>query len=930
MERRLTSVDVESFGKDFAANPAYRLAQNAVTKTSIDDVALDRGVVTTVDHSVSHLLDDWAVTNQNNSGRCWLFAGLNLLRVGAAQRMGLKDFEFSQNYVLFWDKLEKANHWLEAGIETADRGIDDRTVAHLLARPTDDGGQWDMFVALVRKHGLVPKVAMPETQSSSDTARMNRALGQLLRQAARDLRRRAAAGDDVALLREQKRQVLGVVHRILSIHLGTPPEHFWWQWTDKDRGFHRDGELTPQEFARRYVTLPLDEYVSLVHDPRESSRVGQTYTVEYLGNVVDAPPVVYLNVDVDVLRAMAQRAVTGGEPVWFGCDTDKMSNADLGLWDSALYDYGAVYDTDLSMTKAERLDHHATLMTHAMLFTGVDVVDGSPRRWRVENSWGDEKADKGFWTMSDNWFSEHVFEVAVRRDALPPDLQRALDAEPIVLPAWDPMGALAGLEGHEAKVVDAVPTGLLIGGEWREAEGDRRLNVEDPSTTEVIARVADASVADGSAALDAAVAAAPEWATTPPRDRGEFLRRAFELITARADDLALLMTLEMGKPLSESKAEITYGAEFLRWFSEEAVRISGRYSVAPNGASRLLTMKQPVGPCLMITPWNFPLAMGTRKIGPAVAAGCTMVMKPASLTPLSMLALAEILTEAGLPAGVLNVVTTSSTGQVMEPLIRDPRLRKLTFTGSTEVGRKLVEQSAQGLLRMSMELGGNAPFLVLGDADLDAAVDGAMLAKMRNVGEACTAANRFLVHASVAEEFSARLAERMAALTIGRGTEEGVEVGPLVDSSQREKVSDLVTDAVDAGAEVVTGGSAPERPGWFYSPTVLRSVPRSARVFREEIFGPVAPVFTFEDDDEGVAMANDTEFGLVAYVFTRDVSRAVSVAERLETGMVGLNQGIVSNPAAPFGGVKASGFGREGGTEGIEEYLETKYVALKV
>jgi succinate-semialdehyde dehydrogenase/glutarate-semialdehyde dehydrogenase len=339
-------------------------------------------------------------------------------------------------------------------------------------------------------------------------------------------------------------------------------------------------------------------------------------------------------------------------------------------------------------------------------------------------------------------------------------------------------------------------------------------------------------------------------------------------------------------------------------------------------------MKQPVGPCLMITPWNFPLAMGTRKIGPAVAAGCTMVVKPAGLTPLTMLALAKILAEAGLPDGVLNVLTTSSTSAVMEPLIRDPRLRKLTFTGSTEVGRKLVEQSAEGLLRMSMELGGNAPFLVFADADLDAAVDGAMLAKMRNVGEACTAANRFIVHESVADEFSRRLAERLGALVVGRGTEDGVDVGPLVEGKQRDKVAELVDDAVSNGAEVAVGGSAGEGAGYFYTPTVLTDVPHDARMFREEIFGPVAPVFTFSEDEKGIAMANDTEFGLVAYAFTQDLTRAITVAEQLETGMVGLNQGVVSNPSAPFGGVKASGFGREGGAEGIEEYLETKYVGL--
>jgi succinate-semialdehyde dehydrogenase/glutarate-semialdehyde dehydrogenase len=480
----------------------------------------------------------------------------------------------------------------------------------------------------------------------------------------------------------------------------------------------------------------------------------------------------------------------------------------------------------------------------------------------------------------------------------------------------------------ERGLVEQVPTALFIGGQWREAEGGKRLDVEDPSTGETIASVADASVADGTAALDAAVAAQSGWAATPPRDRGEILRAAFEKVTERAEDLALLMTLEMGKPLAESRAEVAYGAEFFRWFSEEAVRIAGRWSTAPNGATRLMTMKQPVGPCLMITPWNFPLAMGTRKIGPAVAAGCTMVVKPASQTPLTMYALTQILVEAGLPDGVLNVITTSSTADVMEPVIRDPRLRKLTFTGSTPVGRTLVEQSAQGLLRVSMELGGNAPFLVFDDADLDRAVDGAMLAKMRNIGEACTAANRFIVHESVAAEFSTRLADRMGALTVGRGTDAGVDVGPLIDGKQRDKVAELVADAVDQGGKVLTGGNRGDGAGYFFEPTVLADVPTSARMFREEIFGPVAPVTTFGSDDEGLALANDTEYGLVAYAFTRDLARAVRVSEGLETGMVGINQGVVSNPAAPFGGVKASGFGREGGAEGIEEYLETKYVGL--
>jgi succinate-semialdehyde dehydrogenase / glutarate-semialdehyde dehydrogenase len=478
------------------------------------------------------------------------------------------------------------------------------------------------------------------------------------------------------------------------------------------------------------------------------------------------------------------------------------------------------------------------------------------------------------------------------------------------------------------RVLNAVPKGLLIGGKWISTE--KTVPVEDPSTGEVIAEVADASPAQGIAALDAAVAAQADWAATDPRERGEILRRAFELLIERSEDIALLMTLEMGKPLAEARGEVTYGAEFFRWFSEEAVRISGRYSVAPSGGTRLLTMKQPVGPVYAITPWNFPLAMGTRKIGPALAAGCTVVIKPAAQTPLTTLALAAVLIEAGLPDGVVNVITTSRSGPVSEPIISDPRLRKLTFTGSTGVGQRLIEQSAKQVLKVSMELGGNAPFVVFADADLDKAVDGAMLAKMRNIGEACTAANRFIVHESLAPEFSRRLAERMGAMSIGRGIEDGVQVGPLVDNAAVEKVTELVTDAIGHGAEVLTGGEAIDGPGHFYPPTVLTGVPTHAKMFREEIFGPVAPISTFTTDDEGIAMANDTEYGLVAYAFTQDLTRALTVAERLETGMVGINQGIVSNPAAPFGGVKASGLGREGGFEGIEEYLETKYVGIKL
>lgn len=482
----------------------------------------------------------------------------------------------------------------------------------------------------------------------------------------------------------------------------------------------------------------------------------------------------------------------------------------------------------------------------------------------------------------------------------------------------------------QQSVLDTVPKGLFIAGEWRDSSDGSSLAVDDPATGEILTHVADATVDDGRAALDAAVAAQSDWARTPPRDRAELLRAAYEKITERADEFAMLMTLEMGKTLAESRGEVTYGAEFFRWFSEEAVRVHGRFSTAPNGATRLLTMKQPVGPTLMITPWNFPLAMGTRKIGPAIAAGCTMVVKPAGQTPLTMLALADLLDGLGLPKGVLNVVTTSHgrTGAVMEPIIRDPRLRKLTFTGSTVVGQRLIEQSAQGVLRVSMELGGNAPFLVFEDADLDRAVDGAMLAKMRNMGEACTAANRFYVHESVADEFSHRLAKRMGALTLGRGTEDGVDVGPLVDEKSRDKVKSLVEDAVSKGARVMVGGNARGGAGWFFEPTVLADVPVHADLSQEEIFGPVAPVTSFRTDDEAIQLANNTRFGLVAYLFTQDLSRAITLSEALEYGMVGVNQGIVSNPAAPFGGVKASGVGREGGFEGIEEYLETKYVGL--
>ena len=483
---------------------------------------------------------------------------------------------------------------------------------------------------------------------------------------------------------------------------------------------------------------------------------------------------------------------------------------------------------------------------------------------------------------------------------------------------------------EEQRVIDNVKKQLFIGGEWRDAADGGTLAVEDPATGETLCEVADAQPDDAEAALEAASEAQADWAKHPPRERGEILRRAFEMITERMDELALLMTLEMGKPVPDSQAEIVYASEFFRWYSEEAVRIAGGYSISPDGNQRILTMKQPVGPCLMITPWNFPMAMGTRKIGPAIAAGCTMVMKPAKQTPLSMLALTEILEEAGLPPGVLNVVVSSSSSDVIPPIISDPRLRKLTFTGSTPVGRQLMEQASGQVLRVSMELGGNAPFLVFDDADIDDAVAGAMVAKMRNIGEACTAANRFHVADSIADEFAEKLAEQMSQLKVARGTEEGAEVGPLIDEDQRSKVANLVDDALDKGAKALVGAQKLDGHGYFYQPTVLNDVPKEADLRYEEIFGPVAPVFSFDSEEEAIDAANDTEYGLVAYVYTSNLKRALRVVEGLEVGMVGLNQGMVSNAAAPFGGVKQSGFGREGGYEGIEEYLETKYVALNL
>jgi len=438
----LSAGDLELLRKDFAATPAYRLAQNAVTRVDVNDVALDREIVNSTGHSLSVLLDDWKVTDQERSGRCWLFAGLNLLRVGAMTKMGLKDFEFSQNYAMFWDKAERANYFLESVIETAGHDLDDRTVAWLLDVVASDGGQWNMFVAIVSKHGLVPKAVMPETHSSADTGRMNAVLRTLLRQGAKAVREAAAAGG-AGQARAVKAEVLKVIYRVLCIHLGTPPERFDWQWTDKDRGFHRDGVLTPLEFAARYVDLPVSDYVCLVHDPRPSSPRGRTFTVQFLGNVLGAPPVTYLNVGVPLLKDIAARALQAGEPVWFGCDVGKMMSTEYAVWDAGLYDLSSVYDTEFTLGKADRLLYHESQMTHAMLFTGVDVLDGVTRKWRVENSWGADKGRDGFYTMNDSWFDEYVFEIAARRDALPEDLRQALAAPPIVLPPWDPMGALA-------------------------------------------------------------------------------------------------------------------------------------------------------------------------------------------------------------------------------------------------------------------------------------------------------------------------------------------------------------------------------------------------------------------------------------------------------------------------------------------------------
>ncbi|GAA1810349.1 MULTISPECIES: NAD-dependent succinate-semialdehyde dehydrogenase [Brevibacterium] len=476
-------------------------------------------------------------------------------------------------------------------------------------------------------------------------------------------------------------------------------------------------------------------------------------------------------------------------------------------------------------------------------------------------------------------------------------------------------------------IIDKLNTGLFINGQWRDAEDGKTIDVINPATGDVITTVADGSAADAEAAIKAAGDAQADWAATAPRERAEILRRAFELLIERSDDIAAVMTAEMGKPFAESKGEVAYGAEFFRWFSEEAVRISGDFTLSTDGKNRLMISREPVGPCVLITPWNFPLAMGTRKIGPAIAAGCTMVFKPAKLTPLTSLMLVDVLKEAGLPDGVLNVVTSESARRVVTPWMESGIARKVTFTGSTEVGIGLLKQAADNVMKSSMELGGNAPFVVLEDADLDKAVDGAVLAKMRNGGEACTAANRLFVHSSIADEFSTKLAERIGSMKVGNGLEDGTEVGPLVDQESLDKVAALVDDAVSNGATVISGGAKIDGPGFFFDPTVITNVPENAEIRTTEIFGPVAPIVTFDTDEQAVALANETEYGLAGYLFSENINRALSMAEKLEVGMIGLNTGLVSNPAAPFGGVKMSGLGREGGRVGIDEYLELKYVA---
>jgi len=481
---------------------------------------------------------------------------------------------------------------------------------------------------------------------------------------------------------------------------------------------------------------------------------------------------------------------------------------------------------------------------------------------------------------------------------------------------------------NETELLAKVPTGLYIGGKWVQGHGEQPISVEDPSTGKTLLTIANANAEDGMAALGAAADVQATWAKTAPRERAEILRRTFEIVRERAEEFATIISLEMGKPIAEARGEVTYGNEFVRWFSEEAARIGGRFGSNPEGTGKMMITKRPVGPAFAITPWNFPLAMATRKIAPAIAAGCTMVVKPAELTPLTTLYFVKALEEAGLPAGVVNVITTSTSSATSAPIIADPRLRKITFTGSTPVGVRLLQQAAQNVLRTSMELGGNAPFLVFEDADLDAAVTGAMQAKMRNIGQACTAANRFIVHESVADEFATKFAAKMSELNLGRGVDTASTCGPVINQAAQENMQRLVDLTVKEGADVVTGGSTVGDEGYFFKPTVLANVPADASILREEIFGPIAPIVRFKSEEEAVRLANDTEFGLVSYAFTKDMARGMRLVDSLESGMSGLNTGLVSNAAAPFGGVKQSGLGREGGAEGIEEYLETRYVLV--
>ena len=444
VDRSLTFDQITQFKNVFDTSETSSLMQNVVTQRDVNEVALNRGIVTESVHSFSNLLDDWSVTNQARSGRCWMFAGLNMFRVESKDVLNVKEFEFSQNYLMFWDKIERANFLLEAIIDTAYKPIDDRTVSWLLQRGVEDGGQWDMFVSLVKKHGVVPKSVMPETESSSNSMRMNSMLNYQYRQGAKKIRDLYAQESGVDDMRESKKDTLSAMYQILAIHLGSPPDQFFWQWRDKDGDFQRDGDMTPMEFAEKYIVTPMDDYVCLVHDPRKSNPYGKTFTIQYLGNVVDGPPIKYINVSIDVMKDIACRMIQDGKPVWMGCDTGKQMHRDLGIWDAELFDYPGVYETEFSMDKSERLEYHQTRMTHAMLFTGVDLVDGKPRRWRVENSWNDKVGDKGFCLMNDSWFAEYMFEISAPKSYLPKDILDAWNDEPIILPPWDPMGSLAG------------------------------------------------------------------------------------------------------------------------------------------------------------------------------------------------------------------------------------------------------------------------------------------------------------------------------------------------------------------------------------------------------------------------------------------------------------------------------------------------------